>query len=167
MTTENKIGVSQYSFEAGIVRENLSALQPGEQITYEALTAIVGIDVLKFRNVINMARKRLLKEEQKVYQSIHGVGLVRLNDQQIVGKGFSTTKKIGRIARKGIQIVSAANYDALTQADKVKHNVSLTVLNMMQHATGRSALSQLENVVTKEQKRLPLHDTLALLAGGK
>ena len=157
--------VSQYGVEVRLIADTLAALQVGEQVTYAKLSEVSGIDVLKQRGLIGSARRQVLNDSRAVFDVVIGVGLRRMNDDEIAGYGMVTARRIGRQARRGLKVVSAGEYDRMSPAAKVNQAIGITVLNMIQHSTTRSAVGKLEATLPQNAKALPLAETLKQLAG--
>lgn len=157
--------ISQYSVEAGLVSERLSAMGPGDQVSYEELNQKSGISVIHRRNILNSARKKLLREEQKVYKTVTGYGLARLTNEEIASIGVETSRKVGKAARRAIQSTSACEYDQLSNTGKTTYTVGMTVLNLIQHSASKNTTKKLESSVTLGVKMLPPETILKSFAG--
>lgn len=159
----NKIpNSSQYSVEAGLVADRLSALDKGDQITYAELTTAAGIDVVKYRHILTTARRKLLIEEHKVFRPVTKIGLVRLSDDEIASSGISVVKKIRKAARRGVQVVGAVDYGNLSDRGRTNHAIGMTILNLVQHGSSAGNLRHIE-AAAQGQKVLPLDETLKLI----
>ena len=155
---------SQYGVEAGLVADALSKMVEGEVIEYGTLTKLSGVNVLRFRNVLQSARKVVLKEKQMGFKSIRGVGLMRMTNEQMGGFGIETVKRLGRMARKGIKVVSAADYDRLSPEGRVRQMVGLSLLNTSQHMSSSSSIKKISTAATVGTRILPLQQMLQMMA---
>jgi hypothetical protein len=156
---------SVYGAELNRIIDLLSRTNTGDVLSYEQISEAAGINILNHRHLLATARKKLLAEQQMVFASENGRGLIRLNSEQTVGVGISTVHKIGRTARRGIKTMAAAEYKDLTEQGKVKYNVGMAVLNLVRHSTSQKSQNRIETgVSTTMPNMIPMKATLELLA---
>ena len=156
--------IGQLSIDARILADKLADVPVGVEISYAELSRELGRNVQDNRGVLTSARRVVLREKGAVFGVVHGVGLRRLADDEVVMSAQDTVRRIGRAARrKSREIANAVNYGALGNDARVKHNTSLSLLGALGALTRRDAQRRLEGAVADATERLPLQRTLDAL----
>jgi hypothetical protein len=143
----------------------LASLAVGDEILYSQLSAAISRDVQnEARHALDHARRRLLRDEQRVFDVLRDIGLRRLNDREIVQTSDRARAHIRRTARKAARTVLCANYEALDRDMQTKHNVALSVLAVTEIMAAEKAARRITQEVRKSGCELSgmLAATLAL-----
>lgn len=145
-TTRFQLGV-----DTKAIVEHLILTTVGQQIPYIELSQLIGHDIQqpKYRSCLSSARRILVKEHNMVFGTIRNVGIQRLADTEIVREGDLGIKKVRRSCRRTAGKVICANYNTLSQDDKNKHNLSLSVLGAITHVTSIKEQRKIGNAVSK------------------
>jgi hypothetical protein len=154
------------AIETKIVLERLAKAQPGETVTYEELNKLAGCDVRKRRNIITTSTNKLLVEQAKVFVSETGKGMRLLHNEEIPALGARDIGRVGRIAKRSIRKLAAADYDKLSEQAKIQHNTHMTLLSLVQRGATTKSLALVQEAVTKRTNPLPIGDTLKLFSAG-
>ena len=147
------------AFQIGIDAKTIADLMintpVGGVLTYEAMSAAIGRDVLGQRRSIQTAINFCISEHRAVFAVVTGVGYRRLNDSEAIATGESYIKRIRRAAARGIRRVACANYETLNDSDKIRHNVNTTLLAMISESTSRSSVQRIEKAVSDSSASIP------------
>jgi hypothetical protein len=138
--------IPELSVDTLAVEKILCAIEIGDVVPYETLSGAIGRDVQhQARHILDSARQRCLRERQMVFAPVFGVGMKRLDDIGIISTGTSAVKRINNMARVGSRKLAAvANFDALPNDQKVKHNVTMSQLGVLAHMTKGSTAKKIE-----------------------
>ena len=158
--------IPELSIDARHLQERLEKLAPGEEITWGALSEVIGRDVRgAAKGPLETARRRAQKESEIVVAAVRGVGLKRLDNAAIVTTGQSIFGTIGRAARRGVKRILCADFAELTNEQRIKHNSYVSGLGAVAHMAKPNQLKKLEGQVeTASVKELPLARTLEVFS---
>lgn len=146
------------------IYKRLIATKPGDFISYDELTKLIGINVQTEGYGYRASATRIaLVEDKMVFGVIPNDGIKRLNDNEIAKLGDSSIRKIRKESKNGIRKVTAVqDFDALTPESKMKHNSTLSVLAAFQHFTKPRNILKIESVVAENQKQINFDETLSI-----
>jgi hypothetical protein len=145
------------SIDTQTLERLLEKAQVGDVVSYKELSEAIGRDVQNGANhLLYSARARLQRDQQRVFAPVMGQGLKRLDDAAIVGTTTTAMHKVRNLARRQQQTLSCvADFDALPNDAKVKHNVALSVFGVLATVTTDKSMRKLEGRVTNGK-----HDAL-------
>jgi hypothetical protein len=155
--SENRRAVPELSVDTQTIERLLWEIPVGETVSYARLSEAIGRDVQHAaRHILTSACDRVLREKQMVFAPVVGVGMKRLDDVGIVSTGSSTIQRIFNLSRRGLRRLAAvANFDALPNEQKVKHNLTMGQLGMLAHATKGATVKKLEQRAGNSTAPLP------------
>lgn len=106
-----------------------------EHISYDRIAAITGRPVGDIRAAIASAR-RILERDKIVFAVVRGVGLRRINDNEIVQSTEQMKGTIRRASRRGLKRLEAiSNVAALPPAEQMTAMLNRTIFEAVhQHA---------------------------------
>lgn len=141
-----KRAVPELSVDTQTIERLLWEIAVGDTVPYATLSKAIGRDVQhSARHILQSACDRALKEKRMVFAPVVGVGMKRLDDVGIVSTGASTIRRIFNLSRRGLRRLAAvADFDALPNEQKVKHNLTMGQLGMLSHATKSTTVKKLE-----------------------
>jgi hypothetical protein len=152
------------SSDTRFIDQTLGKAEPGQTITYTELSDAIGRDVRKHARSSLMSALRMQLNEGRVFEAIANEGYRRLTDQEIIktqaAKGLS---RISRTARKTARKVACAEFQKLSNDDKVAHNTQLSMLGAVGQMTKPKAMIAVEKAVRDKGNELPIGDTLRLM----
>lgn len=167
--SEEKRMLYEKSSDARVLEMFLMKMTIGQLASYEDMSAYLGKDVLssKVRSALQTARNTLQRERRMVFGCERGIGLRRLNDEQIVGSIESDCRRIQRVSRRSMKKLAAANFDALSPEGKRKHVVHSAQLGALALFSTRKAAARIETRVKDGDVSLPIDETLRLFGEAK
>lgn len=86
--------------EVRVLADMLAAVPFGETVRYANLSAAVHFDVRQKRHILARARQKALEETGAIFDTVRGVGLRRLQAEQIPGLGAAARRRIRREAHR-------------------------------------------------------------------
>lgn len=109
-------------------------------ISYDALSRAVGRDVRsECASALQTARSLVQRENRMVFDSVRGVGLLRLADSAIVDLADKARDRVRKHAKRTAKKLICVDFDALTNDKKIKHNAALSMFGVMSElSTDRS-----------------------------
>lgn len=153
------------SIDTKTLSDRLARAEVDEIVTYQELTSLIGRDVQSIaRGNLNSAVRRMLADG-RVFACVHGVGVKRLNDHEIVGVGTQVLSKVRRTTNRArVKLAAVQDFDALPRDEKATHNMAMSVLGVLSHMTKPSTVRQLETRIDEARTALPLQKTLDALS---
>lgn len=131
------------SDETKQVQAVLDKLEVGSIATWQQLTDAAGSNVQKMRGCTITARSALLKESQKVFAAVRGVGLQRLNDSDVVKHEGMTTGAIKRKVNASLKRLATVKPDKLAVLDRQQYNVTSSTLGAISLCTSTASRNKL------------------------
>lgn len=154
--------IHEKSSDTKIVESVLREAKIGETISYERLSKAIGRDVRQFAQcAIRTARNALIKEKI-VFGVEANVGLVRLNDSEIVKSTEHDRQRLKRIGRKSLRKLEVVDYNALTPEDKRRHTTAAAQMGAIEMFASKATTNRIESKVTADTKVLAIGETLSL-----
>ena len=152
--------------ETRIVENVLAEAAIGQIVSYEQLSRAIGSLILKRRYIIDSAKGSLLKTNKMVFGCVRGVGLRRLNDEQVIDSIDCDNARVGKIARKSISKLATVNFSSLPEDAKRKHVVVSAQVGAIRMFTTPKARNLIESrVIADSGRTLSIGDTLSLFDG--
>lgn len=158
--------MNQPSFIASLDVQRISQLlantEVGNIVTYRQMSEEIGRDIqTEARGVLISARRITQRELGYIFGTIHGKGLQRLSDIEIVQTGAQTVVKIRHASRRGTErIANVAMPENLPIESRIRMNCYLSMLAMVNSISQEKRLKKLEERVALAEARLPLEKTL-------
>lgn len=150
----------EMSIDVQAIQERLAKAAPGEVVTYEELSELVGRDVqCDARYCLTSACKRLLAE-RVVFASVRMVGVKRLDNEGILSLPTAAFESMRRKARLTACKLTAVEYAALDREQQAQHNTAASVLGIVAHITKPKSMERLRGRVEEAQGALPIGKTL-------
>ncbi len=139
----------------------LKIIKRGETATYLALEKEMGCSPQKGgRSNVNSARRYLQREKGMVFAAVPNVGYKRLTDTEIVKSSPEALTKSRRASRRAAHRLTCVEFDDLSKADKVEHQVHLSLFGAIQAISKADAAKKLTKHVSETMRSLPLNQTL-------
>lgn len=159
-TTTRAIGL--ISIDTKVLFDRLITANVGDVIPYSELTELIGRDVRGSAIwALGGARRKAFRERSFVFAAVRNEGVKRLSDLEIVDTGEDTASRIHRMSRRGAQrLMAVADFNALPNESKIRHNTYASLLGMTAHVTKNTQVKRLAAKIEKTQAQLPLQRTL-------
>ena len=140
----------------------LASAKVGGTVTYDDLAAVTRRDVRGDDRYVVASARRALEREGVIFGVLHGVGLKRLTDAEILADAERAYPRIRRASRRAaLRALSIENFDALSAEDKSRHNAMVSVFGAVAAMTDYRSIKKIEQRVSAESKQtLSLGDTL-------
>lgn len=157
----------QKSAEAQAIELFLETAEIGQVITYSDISDAAGVDVTSsaHRGKLRTARESLQNGQQMLFGCVKGIGLKRLDDAQIVGAGASMIRTMSRQATRAARALACADFASLSDADKIKHNVSMSIAGAVRISTSEASRVSLERKVLSNGGKIDIHSTMQFFLG--
>ncbi len=148
--------------DARLLAEYLSTLKPGEAVPYADLSALIGRDIqAEGRPALNAARKQLQNDHRILFEIVHGRGLRRATDRDIVKATGSTLQTLHNAAGRTLDRLRCVNPAALAADDAVRYRTQVAMAGVLHHITDPAKVKPLDDLSRQSAKPLPLSATLA------
>lgn len=130
----------QLSADSKTLASVLREVGKDDTISYEALSRAIGRNVRsECAGALHSARLLVQREDRMVFDSVRGVGLMRLADSAIVDLADKARDKVRKHAKRTAKKLVCVDFDALPNDKKIKHNAALSMFGVMSEiATDKS-----------------------------
>lgn len=163
--TNGKRPSFEMSVDTKMVFDALRKVQVGEQITFAALSGLLGRHVGGGSPHVQSAL-RSCEADGMIFGNIRGVGYQRLSDEGIVNTVEHERKGLRRRARKIVhRLTSIGDFEALPNELKVRHNAAVSGFGAIAAMLAPAKMALLEQTVEKAAAKLPLAKTLEAFKG--
>ena len=151
-----KIGI-----DAQVLYDRIIQMNPGETVSYEELSGIIGRDVQTEGYASLLTARNKACGIKKAFGVIDNVGLKCLEDDEIVGAGLKVIEGTRRKVRRGFKtLICLKDYATLPEPLKVKHNTVATLLAMVSRVTKPKAVTAIEGIISEKMEKLTFTQTL-------
>jgi len=154
--------IHEKSSDTKIVESVLREAKIGETVSYERLSKAIGRDVREFAQCAMRTARNALIKEKIVFGVEANVGLVRLNDSEIVKSTEHDRQRLRRIGRKSLRKLEVVDYAALTAEDKRRHTTAAAQMGAIEMFASKATANRIESKVTADTKVLAIGETLSL-----
>jgi hypothetical protein len=157
-------GLKAKSADTLIVERRLRETTPGDIITYDELSKVLGRDVRKHCVGCLRTARNTLQGESIFFDTLSGIGLKRLdNDEACKATGHYLTRS-RRAARRGIKHISHVPYEGLTPETQREHLTLSTQLGAIDLFSSGKATARIESAISGVVP-LAIGETLKLFGG--
>lgn len=137
--------IGRASVESQELSKFLESAQIGQVFTYAELNEAAKCDVQIRNTVLQTAKRQMQKPPHRmVFGTIMGVGIKRLDDNEIPDEGASAVRRARRIARKGLDKLNCADLSKIDPEKKIQLITTKTVLGLFGQASGRKTGNLIE-----------------------
>ena len=163
-----KRAIPERSVDSDILYHELLKVAVGEVVTYEDLSKRIGRDVTQdARGNLTTARRAALSIDRALFAPVRSVGLKRLDDTGKLDAGESQLQRVRKASQQGRRVLaSVLEFDALPNAEKVRHNATASVLGAIHAFSKPSAVARVAKRVNElTDGTLPVAKTIEMFAG--
>ena len=123
----------------------LEKLTIDEEITYAEISTQAGFPVDGSSRPLQSAKRMLLKED-RVFETIRGKGVKRLNDQDIVKSTQAENAAIRNKARRGARkLTSVQDFSKLSNAEQLEYSVKMAGFTIIAEAASKRGQALIES----------------------
>lgn len=157
----DKKGIQSKSADTLTIEHRLRNTQPGDVVTYEELSTLLGRDVREYcRSNVATARKSLI-HDSIYFDTVENEGFRRLNNEEACAAASFYTKRLRRTARRGLTHLQHVKFDELSDDSKKKHLATSAQLGAIHLFSGNNATKRIESKVSGSMP-IPIGETLKL-----
>lgn len=151
------------SADTKIIESVLAAASVGQLVTYEEISKAIGRDVRQHAlPSLRSARHGLLKSNRIVFGVETNVGLLRLDDSQIVDSTEADRKRLKRAANRSIAKLSVVDFDKLSPEKKKEHTVASAQMGAIAMFSASQAKKKIASNVNDGKATLAIGETLSM-----
>lgn len=137
--------------------QELEKLKEGDRISYADLCSIAGLSLSNLRSPLDTARTILMRDQGIVFGVERGIGLIRLNESEILASTSQEIKGIRQKARKGIKKLAATDYNKMTPQEQLQYTIKGAVFAMSNEAASSRGQKKIAAVAeATKAKELPI-----------
>jgi len=152
--TESKI--RELSIEAKLLYQRMRTMKPGDTLTYEEMSEIIGRSIQQVRHVLYTARKMAEREDLLTFGTITSEGIRCLNTSEIISTGDTAIRHIHRTARRAARRFNCVgDLNLLPNEEKIRMNTKASVLGVLAHITTAKSLRKIEAPVAQTMEAIP------------
>jgi hypothetical protein len=134
---------------------------PGDSLELSAIAELTGEDVRsnRFRTIVDVFRRALLRDRNFVTERIAGMGTIRiLLDSERTGFGARGIRQGSRKVHRSVGVIAATPTERLTDAER-DTNFHVRRLGEAIVATTRTAMKEIAQIFAAPPKQLPRSKT--------
>lgn len=151
------------SVESRLIAQEMAKMNVGDIITHEQISEIMGVPMKDKPGPVYTAMKRLLRDENKAFGCVRGVGYKRLNDVEILAEGESTAASIRRRAKRSVERHMLVDFDKLNASQKTRFSAQSAVLGAIAMMARSTSIQKIQGKIADAGKReLPTAETLRM-----
>ena len=134
----------QLSADSKTLASVLREVAKKDTISYAALSRAIGRDVrTECAGALRSARMLVQRENRMVFDSVRGVGLMRLADSAIVDLADKARDKVRKHARRTAKKLVCVDFDDLPNDKKIKHNAALSMFGVLSEISTDKSMKRL------------------------
>ena len=156
--------IGRASVEAQDLAKFLETTEVHDIIPYSVLNEAAKCDVQKRNTVLQTARRIVQRDHKFVFDTIVGIGIKRLSDEEIPDVGQASIKRSRNIAKKGMRTLECADLSKLTPETKVKAITTKTILGLFSQSGSRKVRCLVEQGARTESDKLKIGNISELFA---
>jgi len=157
--------LTEVSFETRLLYQRIAEMNTGETLTYEEMEALIDRNPrpgCKGYSNLYAARRMAENNERIVTCAVQNIGIKRLDDSQIANTGKTAISHISRSCYRAAKRLTCANFDALSNDDRITHNASLSMLGAIRQASNAAAVKRVESAAREQNDQLTVGRVLEL-----
>jgi len=131
-------------------------------VSYSEMSDFMKCNILKRRHYIAGAVKTLLRDSRIVVGTRRGEGLEKLDNVRVSQVGSVSLERMKREANRGIDRVSAVDYDSLTKEQQAKMNAQTAALCTARFLCKEKNLDKIELSENLRPERMNPEEVLKL-----
>jgi len=143
----------------------LKTIKVGDEVTYETLSksAMGDCSPGKIKHSYLASARNILRKETGIeFTAIANVGLKRMSDSDKIHKSKRALPTHNRRSKREMARLASVDYDLLSPAEQLCHNVNMSILNVIKCSTAGDKVNKVRKIVGASQERLALEETLAM-----
>lgn len=164
--TDDKPAMFQRSVDTDILVKILGNADVGELVTYAEMSKAISKNVQKSgRSHLESAKRILLNEERKVFDTIRGQGVKLLAPGEVVHKSRSSFDRMRRESGRGMKrlaTLSKEEYDELSSDEKIECNSNRSFFGLFDMMSRKSSVKKIEAAVEQNKEVLSIGATMGL-----
>lgn len=160
-----KKGIQAKSADTSIIENRLRSTQPGDVVSYDELSKLLGRDVREHcRGNLNTARKTAMHEG--IFFDVRtNEGLVRLDGEQATAASEHHIVRSRKAARRGLDHLAHVPFDTLSDESKQKHLTASAQLGAIHLFSTSKSAKKIELAVKSTTSPMAIGETLKLFGG--
>lgn len=140
--------------------ERLRQTPAGAVVSYADLSEVVGYDIRERRHRLATAVRKARNDHGLVFSAVHGVGLRRDTDPEIIVSSVAARRRIRKAARVHLKKLSVVEFAALEAADKVRHCAEASLFAATVHAASEATARKIAGRMADTPQVLPVAKSL-------
>lgn len=149
-----------------IVARLREATPESPDVPDEEMARITGLSLADFnqwRTLVDQARKKLYRQEEKLFIRPRGQKMCRLaNPSEWVSAVMGTAEKVHRASLRGARMAVKVDRRNVTDSERRQLDVSASCLAAIAHATKPSVVRRVEAAVSEGNRPLPIGRVLEI-----
>lgn len=165
MEDKERAPMFQRSPDTELLIRRLSKCEVGAHVPYAELCIVAHRKNTDELRSILLGAIKALQREGIFFETVRCVGIQRVSDNQIVGKGSQTRQRIARASRKTRNILARVDYDKLSDTERAQWNAHNTVLALHERVEAPALEKSILNASLEQAKQLDIGSVLKLMQG--
>lgn len=146
-STKEALSIMERSAESVLLEKRLLDVKPGEIISYDDMSAAAMCDV-RASSLVSRVVRLMVRDHQIVFYTIRRQGIRRAESAEIVTSEQCTPKRVLRMASRSMHRLATADYDTLSNEDKLKHSATTSALGAIALFSKPASQKKIEKAIT-------------------
>lgn len=142
------------SIESGVITARLRECKPGDTVTYEELSKLIGKSVQRHRGSLATARHTVERDDRMVFEPIRSVGVKCLTQSEAAMSLNTNVKRTRMAARKGVRKARAIKFEEVPQSERGAMVAKASYLALVDNAGAPAAQRRLEDSPQTQDPKL-------------
>jgi hypothetical protein len=160
--------VRDRKFETEVIRRHLSEAKVGDQISFDVLSRLTGMKITSTSAPFTSARRIVLNEDNIVFDSVRGVGVRRIGDEEIstVHSDKDITRSRRHAKRAVKKLACVENFASMSNHAQISHVIKSSFFGAVAYMAHKSRLQNVAAAASGRSSELPVKETLKAFIGG-
>jgi hypothetical protein len=154
-------------FETDQIARRLSAMKPGEVVSFAELSKIAGMEITSSASALKSGRRIALNDARIVTESVRGVGLRRVPDEEIAtshsDRDVASSRRQAKRSLKKLACVE--DFNAITNHAQLSHVIKSSFFGAVAFMARKGKLQEIARAAAGRSSELPVKETLRAFIG--
>jgi len=159
--------VKDRKFETQAIIKRLLDAKVGEDITYGELSRLTGMKITSTSGVLQSAKRIILNEDRRAFDSVRGIGIKRMADEEIATCD-KDIRKARRHAKRSVKKLSCVeNFTGMSNHAQISHVIKSSFFGAVAYMANKGKLQQIATAASGRSSELPVKETLQAFIADK
>ena len=159
--------VKDRKFETETIVKHLLNAKVGDEITYAELSRLTGMKITSTSGVLQSAKRIVLNEDRRVFDSVRGIGIRRMADEEIATSDRDLRKSRRHAKRSLKKLACVENFTSMSNHAQISHVIKSSFFGAVAYMANKGKLQSIAKAATGRSSELPVKETLQAFIADK